>query len=403
VIEIALKEGAGLSEPHTLTFGQQETVRAAEFVISRRTRDGRWRFRVRQQSPLVGALRLGNGGDSVLVRIEPKISIARLMFLVEYARQPRSADWKDEEVTAREEDGVVGAVAWAFGRVTERALRAGVLGGYRQVEADELLVRGKIRLADQVRRRYTLALPVALTYDDFTADIPENRLLLTATRVLRRLPDLQPRIDEPLRDIEQALTGVTPVGENELMPRWTPTRLNHRYHRALGLAELVLRGKSYELDKGYGVRTDGLLMDISRLYEDFVTVALERTLVGRYGGYCRINKYHNLDRAGRVQVRPDLVYYQDSRPVAVADAKYIVDPSSDGLTDNLYQVVSYCAGLNVRRGSLVYAEGPRATPVPHMVGDRIEITPYHLDLTQPPPALIGQIDDLADTMTGHSH
>ena len=323
------------------------------------------------------------------------------MFLVEYARQNKSADWKDEEVTAREEDGVVGAMAWAFGRAAKRALRLGVLGGYRQVEADELLVRGKIRIADQVRRRYTLGLPVALSYDDFTADIPENRLLLTAAHALRRLPDLQSRIDEPLRDIEQALAGVTLEGENEPVPRWTPTRLNHRYHQALGLAELVLCGKSYELDKGYGVRTDGLLMDMPGLYEDFVTVALERALVGMHGGNCKINKNHNLDRAGRIRMRPDLVYYQESKPVAVADAKYIVSPDPDGLTDNIYQVVSYCAGLNVRRGFLVYAEGSRSDPMPHIIGDHIEITPYRLDLTQPPPALISQIDNLADAMTGH--
>jgi 5-methylcytosine-specific restriction enzyme subunit McrC len=242
---------------------------------------------------------------------------------------------------------------------------------------------------------------VALSYDDFTADIPENRLLLTATHTLRHLSDLQPRIDDPLRDIEHALTGVTFVGEDEPMPRWIPTRLNHRYHRALGLAALVLRGESYELDKGYGVRTDGLLMDMSGLYEDFVTVALERALVGRYGGNCRINKYHNLDRSGRICMRPDLVYCQDSKPVAVADAKYIVSPGPYGLTDNMYQVVSYCAGLNVRRGFLIYAEGSRSDPVPHVIGDHIEITPYHLDLTQAPPALIGQIDDLAGAMTGH--
>lgn len=406
MIEIALKEGAGLCEPYSLTPGQQAVVLAAAYVTCKPTSDGRWQFRTRQQSPRVGAIRLGRGNDSVLLRITPKISITRLMYLVEYARQNKSADWKDEEVTAREEDGVVGAVAWAFGRTAERALRGGVLTGYREVEAAELLVRGRIRIADQVRRRHTLALPVELCYDDLTVDIPENRLLLTAARDLGMLPDLQPKIVEKLRRVEEHLTRCTPIGRDEPMPRWTPTRLNFRYHRALGLAELVLGGQSYELDEGRGVRTDGLLIDMSGLYEDFVTIALQRSLVSRYGGDCKINKPHKLDRAGLIRMRPDLVYRQLSggvaAPVAVADAKYIVSRGNKGLRDEMYQVVAYCAALDVRRGFLVYAEGPEPGPAPHSIGGRIEVTVYHLDLTQPPPILRQQIDDLADAMASHS-
>jgi hypothetical protein len=85
-------------------------------------------------------------------------------------------------------------------------------------------------------------------------------------------------------------------------------------------------------------------------------------------------------------------------PVAVADAKYIVSHSAKGMLDHLYQVVSYCAALDLRRGFLVYAEGPEPGPVPHSIGGRMEVTIYHLDLTQPQPALLQQIDDLADAM-----
>jgi 5-methylcytosine-specific restriction enzyme subunit McrC len=355
MIEIPLlKEGGGFCDPCVLTPRQQEVVHEAKIVDSQRANADRWRFRARRSSPLVGAVRLGRGDDSVLIRIMPKIDIARLMFLVEYARQGKSAEWNDQEVTAREEDGLVGAMAWAFERAASRALRPGVLTGYRSVERDELLVRGKIRIADQMRSRYTLGLPVALSYDDLTADIPENRLLLSAARKLRLLLDPRVKFGDELRHVEEQLGGVTPVDPADALPHWTPNRLNIRYRRALGLAELVLRDQSYELDKGCGVRTDGLLINMSMLYEDFVEVALERSLE-RHGGSCRLNKQHNLDRAGQIHMRPDLAYYRGSEPVAVADAKYIVSPRTAGLRDHLYQVVSYCAALNVRRGFLVYA------------------------------------------------
>lgn len=55
------------------------------------------------------------------------------------------------------------------------------------------------------------------------------------------------------------------------------TRFNARYHTALRLAELVLRATSVEHESG-GVAVNGFLLDMPRLFEDFVTVALREVL-----------------------------------------------------------------------------------------------------------------------------
>lgn len=132
-----------------------------------------------------------------------------------------------------------------------------MLLGYRDTEERLTVVRGRIRQAEQVRRRYGLPLPLEVRYDDYTVDIPENRLLLAAVLRLLRLPGVRSDVRSLLRHLLVRLDGVNRLTPGLPLPRWTRTRLNARYGNALGLAELILRGATYELDDGTAVRVDG--------------------------------------------------------------------------------------------------------------------------------------------------
>ena len=216
MIEISLTEGSGWSPPYRLTPGQAAAALATEDVKSRSLGPGEWKFRAHQQFPRVGAIRLGAGEDAVLFRIAPKIPIARLLFLVEYAVQNASARWDDAEVTAKEEEGLVAAVARAFGRAAQGALRSGVLTGYREADDELTVIRGRIRAGDQVRHGPTLGLPLAVSYDDFTPDIPENRMLLAAARELHQLPGLRNDVLDMLGYVERGRAASAAYGQTRL-------------------------------------------------------------------------------------------------------------------------------------------------------------------------------------------
>ncbi|MGW2194500.1 5-methylcytosine restriction system specificity protein McrC [Streptosporangium sp. NPDC001682] len=140
----------------------------------------------------------------VEVRITPKVPVDRVFFLLGYARRPRG--WRQEEVHAGEHPELLPALAHAYALAADRALRRGVLQGYREMEEALPVVRGRIREADQLRRRYGLPLPVEVRYDDYTVDIAENRLLLAASIRLLRLPDLvHYAIDSTGREVPAAV------------------------------------------------------------------------------------------------------------------------------------------------------------------------------------------------------
>jgi 5-methylcytosine-specific restriction enzyme subunit McrC len=231
----------------------------------------------------------------------------------------------------------------------------------------------------------------------------ENRLLLAAAVRLLRLPGVPVAVRRPLHRLRLRLDGVSGIPRGEL-PVWRHSRLNARYHSALGLAELVLRGGSYELADGTVVRVDGLLLRMWQVFEDFVTLALTDAL-RPYGGHTRRQDRHHLDHGRRVGLKPDLVYYgresgERDKPVSVVDVKYKIERSADNPA--LYQMLAYCTVLGLPQGHLVYAKG-ESEPTTHVVNgpQNIQITQHALDLNLPPTRLLGQISALAALVVDH--
>lgn len=58
------------------------------------------------------------------------------------------------------------------------------------VDESLAVLRGRIRVRDQISRHYSVGLPLEVTYDDFTTDIAENQILLAAATRLLRMPGI---------------------------------------------------------------------------------------------------------------------------------------------------------------------------------------------------------------------
>ena len=241
----------------------------------------------------VGAARIGD----LEVHIKPKVDIARLLFLVGYSQH--GAAWRPEAVPVAEAADLVAAVAQALWRQTERAIHQGLLPGYIVVEESSLVLRGRLRESEQLHRHHGLPLPLEIRHDEFTIDIPENQILRAACERMLTVPRVDAQSQHMLRRLLRDFTDVTPLSRGDQVPGWQPTRLNARYHTALRLAELVLRATSVEHERG-GVAVNGFLLDMPRLFEDFVTVALREAIVPVYGGRLAGQDRNHFDEAEQV-------------------------------------------------------------------------------------------------------
>ncbi|MFD7553927.1 McrC family protein [Streptomyces sp. NPDC059835] len=357
---------------------------------------GRWLLRAGSKVGAVSVDVPGGGSGPVTVRVTPKVPIARLLFLLGYSLDPKSA-WRDGQVDVGEHREVLPALAHTVERQIDRALRQGLLQGYRATEESALVVRGRIREADQIRRRFGAALPVEVAYDEFTTDIAENRILRAAVERLLRLPGVPREVRRRLLHQRARLADVTPMVPGQPLPSWRPSRLNTRYQPALHLARAVLDGSSPEHTPG-GLRIDGFLFDMNRLFEDFVTVALREALRGsEFTG--ALQDPHHLDEADAIRMKPDFVLYGPNRtPRAVADAKYKAQ-KRDGYPDaDLYQMLAYCTALGLPEGHLVYAKGNSPHAAHRVRHAGIVLHQHALDLDREPAALLADIASLSRHM-----
>jgi 5-methylcytosine-specific restriction enzyme subunit McrC len=339
----------------------------------------------------VGAARVGG----IEVHIKPKVPIARLLFLVGYALH--AAAWRPEAVPVAEAADLVSVVAQTLWRQTERAIGQGLLPGYILVEESSQVLRGRLRESEQLHRHHGLPLPLEIQHDEFTIDIPENRILRTACERMLAVPRVDAESQRMLRRLLRDFSDVTSLHRGEQIPDWQATRLNARYHAALRLAELVLRATSIEHEFGT-VAVNGFLVDMPGLFEDFITVALREALVSAYGGRVDDQDRNHFDEAAQVRLRPDIVWKVRGSAAAVIDAKYKAEKPAGYPNADLYQLLAYCTVLGLRSGHLVYAKG-NERPVRHVVRrSGIEIFCHAVDLDQEPDALISQMRDLAQTI-----
>jgi 5-methylcytosine-specific restriction enzyme subunit McrC len=339
----------------------------------------------------VGAARIGD----VVVRIRPKVEIARLLFMLGYSLH--GVAWQPSAVDLGEAPDLVPAIAQALWRQVSRAIHQGLLPGYVVREESSLVLRGRLLESAQLARHHGQPLPLEIRYDEFTVDIPENQILRTACEQMLLVPRVDAESARMLRRLLREFADVGSVGRGDAVPAWQPTRINARYHTALRLAELVLRATSAEHGAG-AVAVSGFLLDMPQMFEDFVTVALREAIEGVHGGSVVGQSRHYLDEAGRAVLKPDIVWRAGGKVAAVVDAKYKAEKPSGFPNADLYQLLAYCTVLGLRVGHLVYAAG-NEEPARYVIRQAgTEIICHTLNLSQPPGTLLTEISHLASVV-----
>ena len=387
------------SGPHPLSAAERDALRKAlpSLTIEPVT-DGEGVYSLTPGST-VGAVEIG--GLSVLIK--PKIPIPQLLSLVCYAMS-RFVPQRGLFDFPREY-ALPDVLALALASAARRAFSRGLLRGYRTEEEALHTVRGRIMFAEQIRRRHGVALPIEVRYDEFTDDIPANRLVKAAAYRLGGMRLRWPAARTGLGWVAAMLDNVSLM---EFSPNAVPEvrfdRLNEHYREVIALSRLVLRHSAFESGRGQ-VRASGFLMNMNVVFQELVTVALreglgvserelcsDKDLTGRRRVY--------LDRANDVQLEPDLSWWDGDVCLFVGDAKYKRIRDQRVPNADVYQLLAYVTALDLPGGMLVYAEGEADTEtyrVRHS-GKRLEVTA--LDLSGTLDDVLDRVDDIAGRVRG---
>ena len=370
------------SEPISLSAEERDALREAGRVSVEPAEGSEGAYHLTPGST-IGAMEVG--GLSVVIR--PKLKIGRVLYLASYAMG--AFRLQDDGFEYPEADTLIEILALALGSAARRAFARGVLHGYRMEEEALHTVRGRIMVAEQIRRRFGVGVPIEVRYDDFTDDILENRLVKAAGALLGRMRIRSARSREGLGWIAATLGDVSAVRYSpKEIPEVEFGRLNGHYREVVGLSRLILRHWTYEAERG-GVRARGFMIDMNRVFQEFVTLALREELGVSERTFCSDKEIPSiaLDANGRIRLKPDLSWWNGRVCMFVGDAKYKRIDGGQVPNADLYQLLAYATALDLPGGLLVYAKG------------EMEPTEYrvvHADKTLEVAALdlCGSIDDL---------
>jgi 5-methylcytosine-specific restriction enzyme subunit McrC len=335
------------------------------------------------------------------LRIDPRLRIPNLLFLLAYSQSP--SGWRDIVARFGREDDLVAAVAAGFSWHAARALEPGVLRGYVSLEERRPDLRGRIRFGDQLAQLPGMPLPLEVTYDDFTMDIMENRMLVTAAELLLRLRRIPAQARSRLLRTRVTLDDVRRLRATEHVRTPPVTRLNSRYAAALALAELILKRRSISSHTG-SVQSSAFLFDLNEVFESFLTTALTEALRDR-GGRVVAQFPDNLDTEKGLKIKPDITWWRNERCVAVVDAKYKSLSRGESIPNaDAYQMLAYCIALSVPRGFLIYAKDERERSRTYTIrrhGYVVEVRV--VDLESVPSEVLTQVDGIAEEIANDAH
>ena len=401
---LQLRENEPCRIDFPLTGEQLEALRQARVEVRPAAGSGSaggttWELR---PSSCIGVFRCG----PLNAVIRPRIPIDRVMFLLGFSLGPR--DWSIAPFGMTLNEDILDAIVPAFVRLTQDAIRRGLLQGYREEQDSLAVVRGRIHLARQINRRFGWQLPVEVTHDDFTEDIEENRLLKTAIHLLWRMPIGSDQARRELGALRPAFNSVS-VGSygRGMVPEVRYTRLNLRYRPAVELARLIIGSTLLEFEDG-GTAGASLLVDMDRVFEMFVRRALRQELKlseSEWPADADLGRSLQLEEAGQLRLNPGLTWWRGRQCVFVGDARYTQADAGNrvggGQHTDIYRMLAFCTAANLSSGLLVYADrdGDSAIHRIRHAGKTIEVA--SLDLTGDPRAILDQVGDLAVRVRAH--
>jgi 5-methylcytosine-specific restriction enzyme subunit McrC len=337
--------------------------------------------RVIQAAQHVGVVRLGHRTVQVLPKIHrsgeavseaerAREATHNLLYLLAYAGQLPVREHALAHLLRHGDDWFEILTRLFASHLLEEWQR-GAYRTYQTIEEEAPVLKGKWRIADQLRRPMRRHI-FSVSYDEFTADNPLNRIFRFVVERLWRLTrnsENRQTLGE-LRQWMEEITLLRRVTVTEASQSML-TRLNQRYGPLLNLARLFLDGGALQLAAG-DLSTFAFTFDMNQLFEAFIVHFIQRhrgEILPPELQACELlpqshgaTKYLARREAKPVfLLKPDLTFRDQARQFPLLlDAKYKRLDKADaklGVSQaDFYQMHAYAHRYRCRRVLLLYPQ-----------------------------------------------
>ena len=286
------------------------------------------------------------------VRIIPKLAGAHtgLVQMLAYTTGLNALQRKRaaRQLHTEQDPNLFDLIALLFSEACHTVIRRGLLQDYVEVEADLPVLRGRLRVSDQIRKRFGRIDRLDCRFDDHLTDIRENQLLSAALTVCRLRvsdPTIRNRILRQHTLFEAACSPAHHPIEALTQP-FHYHRLNSHYADAHHLARLILSASGINDLLAIGkTRTFAFLLNMNQLFEAFVGKLLAQLVGDRYKvqTQARLSSiiWNKTENRSYASVRPDVVLTDPDGQRLAIDAKYKRYDNKKLSTADIYQTFLY--------------------------------------------------------------
>jgi len=345
---------------------------------------GRWTLKPRG---IVGRIQL----PDCTLDLAPKYPIANLCRVI---ARVSGIPKLFESTTGMDEGGLTDLLIAAFVRRTEALLSAGLRRNYVEKHERLQVLRGRLDLASHLLQPEPLRTSFDCRHEDYNLHTRFNAVLRqTADACRTHLPALSGRVLRLRHRLASLPRSSFRSGD---LDGFQYDRLTESYRPVHRLCRLILAGTGLGLGTAQETGTS-FAIKMWPLFERFVSVSLRTRLSAPWR--LETQEQVALDRGGAIEVRPDIVVYEGTRPAAIVDAKYVLRDDGTPTSGNAFQVLAYARRYGVRTGWLVYPDRPEGARVFVCHDKQNEVASFGLDLSADWSRVEAGLDQLAAQIT----
>ena len=224
----------------------------------------------------------------------------------------------------------------------DNLFKKGIKKHYSLAEDNLTYLKGKINFSEHIKKNIVSKEKFYVEFDEFTEDIPENRILVSACKYLiKKINNLKEdkakQLTESKKKLKRYIQEFGDIEESKNLikdfAKLQKNRLYEHYDKPLLFAEVFLSDKNYWLNRGRK-KFPAIMFSLHELFEDYIQNLLKRFVkdkfIPQYSPHFLITE--SIPKIPDIiNTKMDFLIFNEDKKYIIFDAKYKLIDLSHGI------------------------------------------------------------------------
>ena len=297
-------------------------------------------------------------------------------------------------------------------------VKRGLRSAYEEKTDNLRCFRGKLQVSGHIRRNIAHKERFyVMTYEEFTKNRPENRLIKTTLKKLQKVTT-DGKNKQDARELLLFFDGIQEsVDYRQDFAQIRIDRNSREYEKIMKWTEVILQGNSF-LNFSDGIKSRSILFAMDEVFENYVACQIKKYFRENWEVSSQDKNYYLFEKPRDFQLRPDIVMKKgEGNRTVIFDTKWksLPDMKNEGWSafnkkarNDIYQMVTYASRYEAEEIWLLYPkakysyqyEGIRDRFETKIYGHTLVIHLFFIDLENMEESMKRLSQGLEDKMAG---